>query len=158
MSAHKFAIGIVFCGLAMAQVEKVVITTTGISCGACAAVSEVQLRRMATVDHVAISLSRETITLSYKPGASFDPRQIREVLRPLEVGVAQVQITATGCVRQEAGRWLFVAGRDSFVLAPDGTASAVPMGRAVVLEGIVNDGVEPIQLRISSFKPVKKIH
>jgi copper chaperone CopZ len=156
MSAHKLAVGMVLSSLAVAQVEKVAITTTGISCGVCAAVSEVQFRRLPTVAHVAISLSRETITLSYKPGSSFDPRQIRQVLRPLEVGVALFQITAAGRVRQEAGKCFFDAGRDSFILVPEKTASAIPIDTAVLIEGIVNDSLEPIQLKISSFRPLKK--
>ncbi len=37
---------------AAAQVEKVAIKTTGISCGTCAAVSEVYLRRLPSIDKI----------------------------------------------------------------------------------------------------------
>src|SRR5262249_10081602 len=115
-------LGLLLCVLAFpivsaAQVEKVVVRTTGISCGACAAISEIQFRRMPGVKDVSISLSTETITISYKPGSSFDPQQIREVLEPLNVRVVQFHITARGRVRMEGENWIFVAAVDKFGLA-----------------------------------------
>ena len=41
---------------AIAQVERVAIRTTGISCGTCAAISEFYLRRLPSIDKVNISL------------------------------------------------------------------------------------------------------
>src|SRR5215470_3920168 len=93
------------------QVEKVAMRTTGISCGVCAAVSELNFRRLGGVEKVDISLAKEAIMLTYKPGAAFDPRGIREVLRPLEVGVVQFQISARGRVQEQGGKRLFVAGK-----------------------------------------------
>src|SRR3954468_18731873 len=83
-------------GSAFAQVEKVAVRTTGISCGTCAAFSEIYLRRLAGVEAVKISLSNEAILVSYKPGAAFQPKQIRDVLKRTDVGVLQFQITARG--------------------------------------------------------------
>src|SRR5579863_3575430 len=77
---------------ASAQVEKVAMRTTGISCGVCAGLSEVYFRRMPGIDAVKISLSKEAIMLTYKPGATFDPKAIRDLLRPMDVGVVQFQI------------------------------------------------------------------
>ena len=79
-----------------AQVEKVAMRTTGISCGICAGLSEIYFRRLPGVDQVKISLSKEAILLTYKPGAAFDPEGIRKILQPLEVGVTQFQISAHG--------------------------------------------------------------
>src|SRR5262245_28156438 len=95
-----------------AQVEKVAISATGISCGVCAAISEIHFKRMAGVDRVAISLAKEVIVISYKPGADFSPQRIREVLQPLEVGVVQFQISARGCIQEQSGKRFFMAGRD----------------------------------------------
>src|ERR1043166_4259280 len=120
-------------GAALAQVQKVAVRTTGISCGVCAVVSEVQFRRTPAVDDVAISLSKETITLTYKAGASFDPRQIRRVLQPLEVGVVQFLVTAEGRVQEESGKRIFVAGKDRFAVAPVASTADIPLDTAVVI-------------------------
>src|SRR5439155_27250481 len=53
---------------AAAQVERVAVRTTGISCGTCAAVSEFYLRRLPSIDKVDISLKNEAVMVSYKPG------------------------------------------------------------------------------------------
>jgi hypothetical protein len=140
----------------MAQVERVAIRTTGISCGVCALVSEIHFKRMAGVEKVTISRSEEAILLSYKPGAAFAPRRIREVLQPLEVGVVQFQITARGRVQEGGGKRLFIAGQDRFVLAPAGDAPAIPPGAPLRIEGIVNDRLDPMELKILDFKPLKQ--
>src|SRR2546426_7079245 len=93
-----------FMGLAspaMAQVERVAIRTTGISCGTCAAVSEFYLRRLPSIDKVNISLKNEAVLVSYKPGSSFQPKDLREVFQKTDVGVTQIQISARG---REIGR------------------------------------------------------
>ena len=51
-------------GFAFAQVEKAAMKTTGISCGMCAAVSEVYLRQLPGIDKIKISLSQESIMVS----------------------------------------------------------------------------------------------
>src|SRR5712692_1036822 len=89
---------------ALAQVEKVAIRTSGISCGVCAGLSEMHFRRLPGVDNVRISLSQEAIMLTYKPGAPFDPEGIRKFLGSLEVGVVQFQISARGRVREQSGK------------------------------------------------------
>ena len=134
------------------QVETVAMHTTGISCGVCAAVSEINFKRMAGVDRVAISLAQEAIIISYKPGAAFSPRRIREVLQPLEVGVVQFRITARGSVQEQGEKRIFEAGKDKFVLVPAADAP-IPRGTPVLIEAILNDGPDPMELKILSFKP-----
>ena len=51
------------------------------SCGVCAAVSEVYLRQLPGIDKIKISLSQEAIMVSYKPGAAFQPKSIRDALK-----------------------------------------------------------------------------
>lgn len=135
-----------------AQVEKASMRTTGISCGACAAVSEINLRRfVAGVDKVTISMASEAITVSYKPGATFQPQDIREVLKPMEVGVLQFQISARGRIQEQGRKRFFVAGKDKFVVAA-ASAPRIPSGTPILIEGIVNDLSDPMELKIMSFK------
>src|SRR5581483_9445501 len=100
----------------MAQVEKVAIRTTGISCGTCAAVSELYLKRLPSVDKAIISMKNEAVMVSYKPNSSFQPKELRDVLKKTEVGVTQLQISAKGKVQEQSGKKFFVAGKDKFVL------------------------------------------
>ena len=136
-----------------AQVEKVAVRTTGISCGTCAAFSEIYLRRIAGVDSIKISLSNEAILVSYKPGAVFQPKDIRDVLKRTDVGVLEFQISARGRVQEQGGRRVFVAGKDRFVLAAAASAPPVPSDMAVLLEGTVNDQVNPMELKVMTVKP-----
>ena len=138
-----------------AQVEKVAMRTTGISCGVCAGLSEIYFKRLPGVDKVAISLSKEAIMLTYKPGAAFDPRAIRKVLEPLEVGVVQFQISARGRVQEQGGKRFFVAGRDRFAVADAANAPAIPLDAPVAVEAILNDRLDPMEVRILNFKPLK---
>ena len=137
-----------------AQVERVAMRTTGISCGVCAVVSEFHFRRMPGVDQVHISRAQEAIMLTYKPGAVFSPRAIRDLLRPLDVGVVQFQINARGQVREQGGKSFFVAGKDKFLLASDAAVS-VPRDTPVIIEGILKDQANPMELKILNFTPAK---
>jgi hypothetical protein len=139
-------------GSLIAQVEKVAIHTTGISCGFCAVMSEAQFRRMPSLQDVAVNLRTETITLSCKSGTRFGPRELRDVLQRLNVGVRQFQVSARGRSREESGKRLFVAGRDKFILAED--ACSLPADTPLQIEGIVNDRMEPMELKVVSFRLV----
>jgi copper chaperone CopZ len=139
---------------ARAQVEKVAMRTTGISCGVCAAVSEVNFRRIPGIDKVKISLSQEAIMLTYKPGAVFSTQQIRDVLKPLDVGVLQFQIGARGLIQEEGGKRVFVTGKDKFVVATDARSSGAPLSNPIRIEAILNDRVEPMEVKILDFRPV----
>src|ERR1041385_1991790 len=99
-----------------AQVERVAMRTTGISCGVCAAVSEVYLRQLGGVDQIKISLSQEAIMVAYKPGAAFRPKDIRQALKKTDVGVTQFQISVRGRLQDQGGKRFFVAGKEKFVL------------------------------------------
>ena len=140
---------------AFAQVEKVAVRTTGISCGTCAAFSEIYLRRLAGVDAVKISLSNEAVLVSYKPGAVFQPKDIRDVLKRTDVGVLEFQISARGRVQEQGGTRVFVAGKDRFVLAAAANGPQVPSDTAVLIEATVNDQVNPRELKVMAVKPAK---
>lgn len=141
---------------ASAQVEKIAMRTTGISCGLCAGLSEYYFKRLEGVDKVTISLSQEAIMLTYKPGATFDPAAIRRILKSLEVGVVQFQINARGRVQEQGGKRFFVAGKNKFVLAAAGNAPAIPLSTPVSIEAILNDRLDPMELKILNFKALKQ--
>jgi len=138
------------------QVEQAAILTTGISCGVCAAVSEVNIRRMPGVDRVTISLAKETIIVFYKPDGVFSPRGIREVLEPLSVGVVRFQITVRGRVKEEGGKRFFSAGKDKFILAASRNDPVVPRDTPVLIEGVLNDRLDPMEVFVMNFKQIKQ--
>jgi hypothetical protein len=136
----------------VAQVERVALRTSGISCGICAGLSEIYFRRLPGVDQVKISLSKEAILLTYKPGAAFDPAGIRKVLQPLEVGVVQFQINARGRVEEHDGKQMFLAGRDRFEVLYAIDSPTVPLDTPVLVEAILFDKVSPMQIKVLNFK------
>ena len=140
---------------ALAQVEQVAMRTTGIACGTCAAVSEIYLKRLPSISKVTISISKEAVMVSYKPGSSFQPAELRDVLKKTDVGVTQIQISARGRVEEQAGKRFLVAGKDRFLLTPSPNTPALPAGSSVAVEGIVNDKPAPpapMELRVMTFK------
>ncbi|HTM47491.1 MAG TPA: hypothetical protein VL285_02345 [Bryobacteraceae bacterium] len=138
-----------------AQVEQVSIRTTGISCGVCAAVSEIHLKRMAGVERVAISRANESIIISYRPGAAFSPRRIREVLHELEVGVTQFQIRVRGCFREQGGKQFFIAAKEAYAFRFAG-ADPIPRDTPVLIEAILDDRPDPMELKILNLKRVSQ--
>ncbi len=138
---------------AFAQVDKVAMRTQGLTCGECAAISEIYLRRLEGIADVKISKSAEAILITYKPGTSFQPWDIREALDRTDVGVAQFQISARGRVQEEKGKRFFVAGKDKFSLAPSPNVK-IPTDTPVTDEAIVNDRTDPMELKVLSFKPL----
>ena len=142
-------------GVSQAQVEKVAMRTTGISCGICAGLSELYFRRLPGVDQVKISLRTESLMLTYKPGAVFDPAAIRKILEPLKVGVVQFQIGARGQVLEEQGRRFLIAGRDRFALLDAIDSPEVPLKVPVRVEGILFDHATPRELKVLTVKPLQ---
>src|SRR5437764_4729111 len=141
---------------AFGQVEKVAIRTTGISCGTCAAFSEIYLRRLAGVDRIKISLSNEAILVSYKPGAIFQPKDLRDVLKRTDVGVLQFQISARGRLLEQGGRRFFVAGRERFVLKTAPDTPQIPADTPVLIEAMLNDQTDPMELKVLTVTPFKR--
>jgi hypothetical protein len=136
-----------------AQVEKIAMRTTGISCGVCAGISEIYFRRLPGVDQVKISLRTESIMLTYKPGAAFDPEAIRKILEPLKVGVNQFQIGARGRVEESGGKRSFVATPYKFALLDAIDSPAIPLNTQVRIEGILFDRANPMALKVLTSSP-----
>ena len=139
---------------ARAQVEKVAIRTTGISCGSCAIFSEVYLKELPGVDKITISLSKEAVMITYKPGAAFRPQELREALKRTAVGVVQMQIDALGHMERRPNETIFVAGRDVFKVASLPALATIPPGVPLAIESVVNDLANPMELKILTFRLV----
>jgi len=138
-----------------AQVERAAMRTTGISCGMCAALSELYLRQLGGIDKIKISLSQEAIMVSYRAGAAFRPKDIRDALKKTDVGVTEFQISVRGQAQQQNGKRVFLAGKDVFVLVQS-SGPAVPPDTPIMLEGILNDQTSPMELKVLSVKPIEK--
>ena len=139
-----------------AQVEKAAIRTTGISCGTCAAVSEFYLRRLPSIDKISISRKNEAVMVSYKPGATFQPKDLREALQKTDVGITQLQISARGRVQEQAGKRFFIAGKDRFLLVSAPNTPQLPSNTPILIEAVVNDRTDPMELRIMTYKPLQQ--
>src|SRR5437764_6719888 len=140
---------------AMAQVDKVAIRTTGISCGTCAAISEFYLRRLPSIDKVNISLKNEAVMVSYKPGSVFQPKDLRDIFQKTDVSVTQMQISARGRVQEQAGKRFFVAGKDKFLLVTAANTTQLPSDTPLSIEAVVNDRATPMEVRIMTFKAIQ---
>jgi copper chaperone CopZ len=136
---------------ASAQVDKVEMHTVGISCGACAAISEVYLRRLDGIAKVSISKSKEQVMVLYKPEARFRPEELREALGKTGVKVAQFRISAHGQVQQEGDKKFFLIGNDRFLLF---RSPHLPTG-PVALEATLDDEVRPMEVEVISFTALK---
>jgi len=139
-------------GFSFAQVEKAAMKTTGISCGMCAAVSEVYLRQLPGIDKIRISLSQEAIMVSYKPGAAFQPKQLHEALKKTDVGIVQLQIGARGRIEGQGEKRFFAAGNDRFAVVSTPNGAEIPVNTPLAIEGILNDQAQPMELKILTFK------
>jgi hypothetical protein len=160
VSLHKkcllLAVLVISTGMpAIAQVEKVAVRTVRLGCGMCAVFSEIYLRQLGTIDKIQISKSQEAVMVTYKPGASFQPGDLRTALKKTEVGVSQIQIDARGRLQEQGGKQYFVAGKDRFLLVPAPKSPKVPPGATVSVQGIVDDASTPMQLRVMAVKPVQ---
>lgn len=139
---------------AQAQVERVAIRTTGISCGTCAFVSEIYLRQLDGIDAIRISLSTEAILVTYKPGAIFRPQELRDALKKTDVGVLEFQVIARGRVQELGGHRFFVAGRDRFALIAASDAPQLRAGARILIEAMLDDRTDPMQLKVMTVKPM----
>jgi hypothetical protein len=139
-----------------AQVDKIAMRTTGISCGICAGLSEIYFRRLPGIDRVKISLSKEAIMLTYKPGAKFDPAAIRKVLEPLKVGVVQFQIDARGRVQELSGKRTFIAGTDRFAVLDAIDSPPVAADTPIAIQAILYDSATPMEVKILDARPIQQ--
>ncbi|MBI4464475.1 MAG: heavy-metal-associated domain-containing protein [Acidobacteria bacterium] len=114
---------------------------------------EIALRRLEGVEKVSISIENQTFEVSYKPGTSFRPGDLREAVAQASVGVVRFYIQARGTVREETGKRFFLAGNDKFPLVD---AGRLPLDTPLSIVATVDDSTELLQLNVRDFKPLPK--
>lgn len=114
---------------------------------------ELALRRLEGVDKVSISIPKQTISVTFKSGARFDPGGIREAVAKADVEVVRFSIAAKGQVQREGTQRFFVAGKDRFLLE---NSPNVPTGIPLSILGLVNDATDPLELQIRQSKPLEQ--
>jgi len=112
---------------------------------------EIALRRLEGVDKISISISQQRFQVTYKPGARFQPSQIRTAVAKADVTVVRFQISARGRIEEQAGKRFFVAGKDKFLLV---ASPQISFDSPISIDGTVDDSSEPLKLKIVQFKPV----
>jgi hypothetical protein len=112
---------------------------------------EIALRRLEGVDKISISISQQRFQVTYKPGASFQPSQIRAAVAQADVMVVRFRISARGRVLEQAGKRFFVAGKDKFLLV---ASPQITSENPISIDGTVDDSSEPLKLKVVQFKPV----
>src|SRR5438093_9736113 len=102
---------------------------------------EIALRRLDGVDKISISVSEQRFQVTYKSGASFQPRDIRDAVGKAGVEVVRFRIIARGRVHEEGGKRFFVAGKDKvFLLASPKIFSE----SSICIEGTVDEFAQPL--------------
>ena len=114
---------------------------------------EIALRRLDGVDKISVSISKQRFQITYRPGAKFQPWDIRDAVAKAEVEVLRFQIAARGRVFEDGGKRFFVAGKDKFLLV---ASPKIPSAEAVLIEGTVDDSSQPLQLKVLQFKLLKQ--
>ena len=149
--ALRFAAALTFAQASgLAQIETAEILTSGVSCGVCAAVSEVQFRRMEGVGKVTISLPKESITLYYKPYAGFSVQAVQRVLDPLNVRILRIRITARGRLEDgPEGKKFLVVGRNRLLVRLPPGAGEISPGEHVVVEGLLIQSGETMECKVA---------
>jgi hypothetical protein len=113
---------------------------------------ETALRRLDGVDRITISIAQQKFELTYKPGASFRPAEIRSAVGKAGVKVLRFRISARGRIQEEAGKRFFLAGEEKFLLSD---APKIPDG-SLSIEAIVDDAGTPLQLKVVKFNATKQ--
>jgi copper chaperone CopZ len=136
---------------AFAQVDRVVVEAVkgDIDCLPCAATIEMALRQLGYVDKVAVSMSKQMVAVTFKPGAQFDPKAIRDAIAKAEVRVDKMHISARGVAKDENGKVFFVAEKNRFLVP----SSKLPTNVSIGIMAAVDDSKSPLELTVDDFKP-----
>jgi hypothetical protein len=113
---------------------------------------ETALRQLEGVDKISISMTEQNFEVTYKPGAVFQPSDIRAAVGKAGVEVLRFRISARGRVEEQEGKRFFLAGKEKFLLAG---SPKIPSDSPVSIEGTVDDSAEPLQLEVLELKPLK---
>ena len=110
------------------------------------------LLRLDGVANAASKTSKQMFVILYKPGASFQPKAIRDSVGEIGVDVVRFHIMARGTAKEEDGKQFFTAGKDRFLVVG---SSKLPTEGPLGIAGTVDDSTNPPQLKIDDFKQLK---
>jgi copper chaperone CopZ len=136
-----------------AQLERVVVRAVegDIDCLACAVTIEIALKNLPSVDKVGVSMSKQMIAITFKEGASFQPKEYREAIAKAEVRVREFHAAMRGKVEEQDGKQYFVVGKDRFLITK--SSKPVPLGVVVGVMALVDDSSLPYKITVDDFKP-----
>ena len=115
---------------------------------------ETALRRLEGVDEIVISIQKQMFAVTYVPGTSFQPQDLRDAVAEAGVSVVRFHLSARGKVQKDGTKQFFVSGRDRFLLVDP--PKDLPVGRPLGVIGVVDDSGSPFQLRLDDFKPLEE--
>jgi copper chaperone CopZ len=139
---------------ASAQLDRVVVQAVegDIDCLPCAATIEMSLKKLAAVDKVAVSMSKQMVAITFKEGANFEPKAYRDAIYKAEVRVREFHLSMRGKVEKKDGKQYFVFGANRFLVAK--SAKPLPEGVTVGVMALVDDSSQPYQITIDDVKPM----
>lgn len=134
---------------AHAQVLSAIADVKGITCALCLPPLENAARSQPGVGDVKISMSRQTVDMSYAKDAPLNFSALDKTLAGLNANVQRLRIVARGRMEQSGAKREFVAGQNRFLLT---TASpALPEGKPLIVAGLLEQGSGPMQLTVTQF-------
>ncbi|MBI3934647.1 MAG: hypothetical protein HY316_08120 [Acidobacteria bacterium] len=134
----------VFAALpAFAQLDRVVAEAYegDIDCLPCAVTIEAALKKVAGVNKVAVSMSKQMVAITFNEGARFTPKQYRDAIAKAEVRVQAFHVAMRGKVEKQGDQMYFVAGADRFLIAKP--AQGLPVGSLLGIMAAVDDSSQP---------------
>jgi copper chaperone CopZ len=140
---------------AFAQLDRVVAEAVqgDIDCLPCAVTIELYLKKVAGVDKVAVSMSKQMVAITFHDGAQFKPKEYRDAIMMAEVRVATFHVSMRGQVEQQGDQLYFVAGPNRFLIAHP--PKDLPVGTSLGVMATVDDSTDPFS--ITSLDDVKPL-
>jgi hypothetical protein len=138
---------------ATAQLDRVVVQAVegDIDCLPCAVTIEASLRQLPSVDKVAVSMSKQMVAITFKPGANFEPKAYRDAIYKAEVRIEEFHVSMRGKVEEKDGKQYFVFGTNRFLVSK--SAKPLPVGVPIGVMAYVDDSKQPFQISVDDFKP-----
>ncbi|HLH76324.1 MAG TPA: hypothetical protein VKV28_05890 [Candidatus Binataceae bacterium] len=132
-----------------AQVLSATADVKGITCALCLPPLEQAARSQPGVGDVKISMSRQTVDMSYAKDAPLNFSALDQTLAGLNANVQRLRIVARGQVAGSAAKREFVAGKNRFLLTA--ASPALPQGKPLIVTGLLEQGSGPMQLTVTQF-------
>jgi len=140
---------------ALAQMDRVVAEAHDgdIDCLPCAVTIELNLKKVAGVNKVAVSMSKQLVAITFNDGARFLPKEYRDAIFKAEVRIQSFHAALRGKVEKEGDTFYFVAGQDRFPITnpPKDLAEGAQLG----IMATMDDKTSPATITsIEDIKPL----